>query len=167
MVAVGVRGQTRSERFAALLPIDAIRQFITPEHLGQTRCWASNPRLPIIPALQALDEVAAALGLMAFAWGPVGSVGFELASRQQTITPSSDLDVLIRAPQRVDLVIARTLLERLTALPVRTDIQVETPLGAFALREYAEAPSRVVLRTVSGPQLVADPWESGPSSERR
>jgi phosphoribosyl-dephospho-CoA transferase len=93
------------------------------------------------------------------AWGPVGSVGFELASGQPTVTGSSDLDVIISAPGRLSQASTLMLSTRLSSLPVRVDIQVETPFGAFALLEYAREMFRVVLRTPDGPRLVQDPWE--------
>lgn len=159
MVAVGVRGQTRSERYAAFLPTHAIRQRITPEELAQARGWTTSPRFSTSQALQALVVVADVLEAGEVAWGPVGSVGFELASGQPTVTGSSDLDVIISAPGRLSQASARMLSTRLSSLPVRVDIQVETPFGAFALLEYAREMFRVVLRTPDGPRLVQDPWE--------
>ncbi|HEX4207035.1 MAG TPA: malonate decarboxylase holo-ACP synthase [Ktedonobacteraceae bacterium] len=159
MVAVGVRGQTRSERYAAFLPTRAIRQQITPEQLAQAQGWITSPRLSTSQALQALITVSDVLETWDLAWGPVGSVGFELASDRPTITESSDLDVIIRAPERLSLALARTLLARLSSLPVRVDIQVETPFGAFALQEYGREASRVMVRTPDGPRLLHDAWE--------
>ncbi|MEZ2696443.1 phosphoribosyl-dephospho-CoA transferase MdcG domain-containing protein, partial [Hafnia alvei] len=42
-------------------------------------------------------------------------------------------------------------------LPCRTDVQVETPLGAFALTEWLRD-KRVMLKTSTGPVLTRDPW---------
>lgn len=159
VVAVGVRGQARSERYAAFLPISAIKQQITPEQLAQARGWLTNPRLSTCPSFQALAILSAVLETWRLAWGPVGSVGFELASDQPTITESSDLDVVIRAPQPFSLTTARSLLTRLSPLSIRTDIQVETPFGAFALLEYTREVTRVMLRTPDGPTLVHNPWQ--------
>lgn len=159
MVAVGVRGETRSERYASLLPLDAIRQQITPEQLAQARAWSISPRLSTSPALQALVTAADVLETTHLGWGPVGSIGFELASEQQTITAKSDLDLIIRAPGRLSMDLARMLLARLSSLLVRMDIQVETSCGAFALQEYGREVARVMLRTPDGPRLVHDPWE--------
>ena len=36
-------------------------------------------------------------------WGPVGSVGFELATGRKVTTEVSDLDIVIRAKQRIGL----------------------------------------------------------------
>jgi phosphoribosyl-dephospho-CoA transferase len=68
MVAVGVRGQTRSERYAAFLPTHAIRQLITPEQLAQARAWTTSPRLSTSQVLQALVTVSDVLDTLALAW---------------------------------------------------------------------------------------------------
>jgi phosphoribosyl-dephospho-CoA transferase len=41
---------------------------------------------------------------------------------------------------------------------VRIDAQIDTPLGGFALAEFAAGRPRVLLRTDGGPRLVGDPW---------
>jgi phosphoribosyl-dephospho-CoA transferase len=66
---------------------------------------------------------------------------------------------VIHSPGRLLRATARVLLARLSSLPVRVDIQVETPFGAFALLEYVRETSCVMLRTPDGPRLVRDPWE--------
>ncbi|MBO4790273.1 MAG: hypothetical protein J5492_04590 [Oxalobacter sp.] len=49
--------------------------------------------------------------------------------------------------------------ESITKLPCRADIQVETPLGAFSLKEWLrEETGRVLLKTNTGPVLTAAPW---------
>ena len=40
------------------------------------------------------------------------------------------------------------------------DLQLQTPFGAVALREWAGASRRVLLKTVSGAHLVIDPWQA-------
>jgi phosphoribosyl-dephospho-CoA transferase len=47
----------------------------------------------------------------------------------------------------------------LRRLPVRVDVQIETPSGAIALAEYAANLARVALRTQFGPRLVENPWQ--------
>jgi len=94
---------------------------------------------------------------LGLAWGPTGSVGFELATGTAVAGPASDLDVVIRAPELWSLARARELADDLARLPVRVDMQLDTPSGAVALAEYARG-GRVLLRTPDGPKLVNDPW---------
>jgi phosphoribosyl-dephospho-CoA transferase len=94
-----------------------------------------------------------------FAWGPGGSVGFELASAQLSTNDSSDLDLIIRAPARITRESARSLWDRTQGLTVRVDVRVETPHCGFSLEEYAcGALERILLRYPDGPELGADPW---------
>ena len=158
MVAVGIRGQARGERCAALLPLHAVTQVITPEQLAPLQEWTTRSYLSRCKALQALITVSSVFAETDLIWGPVGSTGFELASRTPTATPTSDLDLIIRSPQRLLLTTVQTLQNRLATIPVHVDIQVETPFGAFALAEYGREAERLVLRTPDGPKLVQDPW---------
>ncbi len=160
MVAVGIRGQVRSQRYAAILPLWAFTKRITPEQLAQAQGWKASPRLSTSKALQALISVSDVFRELNLFWGPVGSVGFELASGVPTTTKSSDLDLIMRASERLPLATAQELHARLTAAPVHVDIQIETLYGAFALDEYVREATRIVLRTHHGPRLTYDPWES-------
>ena len=80
MVPVGLRGRTRSERFAAEVPAAAIVGRVTPEELARERTWESAPRRAVVPALAALAAAAARLDALGLPWGPTGGVGFELAT---------------------------------------------------------------------------------------
>jgi phosphoribosyl-dephospho-CoA transferase len=160
---VGVRGVERHERFAAWLAPEAVTARVTPEALARAARWrARPPRLPALAALDAAGEILAETGL---GWGPVGAVGFELASGVPSVSPTSDLDVLVRAPARVSAASARALLAALAGLPARVDVQLETPAGGVALAELAAGPRTVVARTAAGPRRVADPWQPGAGAE--
>jgi phosphoribosyl-dephospho-CoA transferase len=157
LVPVGVRGRARAERFAAFLAPTAVAARVSPEDLAGTRGWrhAFHTRWPgAVRALDALDELFTFLGL---AWGPPGSVGFELATGTAVVGPASDLDVVVRAPEPWSLARARELAADLARLPVRVDTQLDTPTGAVVLSEYARG-GRALLRTPDGPKLVNDPW---------
>jgi phosphoribosyl-dephospho-CoA transferase len=97
---------------------------------------------------------------LGLAWGPTGSIGFELATGVAVAGPASDLDVVVRAPEPWFLAQARELVADLARLPVRVDTQLDTPTGAVVLGEYARG-GRVLLRTPDGPKLVNDPWRHG------
>jgi phosphoribosyl-dephospho-CoA transferase len=75
------------------------------------------------------------------------------------VTSTSDLDLIIRSPEPLELNIAREIVEKLQRSPVRVDVQVETPAGAFSLLEYARGPGQVLLKTMFGPKLSINPWE--------
>jgi phosphoribosyl-dephospho-CoA transferase len=88
-------------------------------------------------------------------WGPGGSVGFELASGCATATASSDLDLMLWLGDVIPVAGARSLLEALAGLSVRTDVLLEMPCGAIALAEYARA-AGFMLRTTQGPRMVGN-----------
>jgi phosphoribosyl-dephospho-CoA transferase len=115
-----------------------------------------------VPALAALESVATLMRSLGFesSWGPLGSVGFELASGAATATAASDLDLLLQAPQPVPPQLAAALHERLARLPVRADLLLETPAGALALAEYVAGRTPFGLRTLTGARLVHDPWRA-------
>jgi phosphoribosyl-dephospho-CoA transferase len=161
LIPVGVRGQNRSERFAAYLPLSAIAERITPEQLAAMSAWRDNRRVNEIEALRVLDRVGALLDTVGLAWGPIGSIGFELASGISTATPTSDLDLLLRTPRVLPLKMARNIHAALTAITARLDVQVEIPAGAIALSEYVRGEPTMLLRTRNGPRLVSRSWIEG------
>ncbi|MEH7096906.1 phosphoribosyl-dephospho-CoA transferase MdcG domain-containing protein [Neobacillus vireti] len=64
-------------------------------------------------------------------WGPTGSAGFELATGYTSLRDTSNLDLVIDAPQKNNFLEAKDLLHQLDAFNIRIDIQVETRRGAF------------------------------------
>ena len=173
LIPVGIRGESRQQRFAAWVSPDAVLEFVTPQTLAAGRCWATTvepARCAAVPALAALDAVERIMdeqGLRGM-WGPAGSVGFELASGRMAATASSDLDLVIEvsepgaedrsasAGERLDS-IAGALWARLSALPVRVDVLLEMTDGAVALGEYVRSRDEggtFVLRTTQGPRLT-------------
>ena len=150
-IAIGVRGAARSERWGAFCDGSQVRTIVRPEQLLPSSCRT--------PALRTLHEIRERWADLALSWGPTGSVGFELASGRRVTTEASDLDLVIRAPQRIPVDRARSLLDRTLGLGTRVDVRVETPLCGFALEEYASASSaRILLRYVEGVRLGRDPW---------
>jgi phosphoribosyl-dephospho-CoA transferase len=156
-IAVGVRGATRGDRWGGFIARDQIRSIVRPAELlllhRSSRCV---PRTPALRALRQMDERWRHL---TFAWGPGGSVGFELVSGQPSTNDSSDLDLIIRAPAAISRDLARSLWDRTQGLTVRVDVRVETPYCGISLEEYAcGASGRILLRYPDGPKLGADPW---------
>ncbi|MDR6710921.1 phosphoribosyl-dephospho-CoA transferase [Pseudomonas hunanensis] len=153
-VAIGVRGEQRQQRFAWDMPQALIARQVSPEALR----WSGPGGLPALRALVAVSPVLEDTGL---AWGPTGGVGYQLASGAQVVHAASDLDLLLRTPEPLDRVRARALLAQLDSAPAHIDVQLETPLGAVALREWAGSARRVLLKSALGARLVMDPWDAG------
>ncbi|ETK19589.1 phosphoribosyl-dephospho-CoA transferase [Pseudomonas sp. FH4] len=151
-VAVGVRGRLREQRFAAVMPLAAVRRRVVPEAL----CDVISPRN--LPALRALAQLRAVLAKEI--WGVTGSAGFELATGIEALHAQSDLDLLLRTPERLGRGDAEDLLAILDTAPCAVDLQLQTPYGAVALREWAGPSQRVLLKNASGAHLVVDPWQA-------
>jgi phosphoribosyl-dephospho-CoA transferase len=112
---------------------------------------------PLAP-LRALAALAPRLRALGLAWGPTGGTGFLLASGLPVLRVDSDLDLLVRSPAPLTSATVEALLELQADAECRVDIQVDTGLGGFALSEYAKGRGRVLLKTSTGPVLLADPW---------
>lgn len=154
MIAVGVRGSTRAERFAALLDPAAVAERVAPEDLAPRGRLGRKP-LRGHPSFDAMTRLAPALDATGKAWGPGGAAGFELASGARTLTDASDLDIVIRADGPLDRALLRALADAAALAPVRVDVVIETPAGGVALGELTGASGEILLRTREGPKLVA------------
>jgi phosphoribosyl-dephospho-CoA transferase len=154
--AVGVRGPSRELRFAALVELKDVRKLQTPESLVSERGWHEN--LAGIPVrvretLTLFDELSIREKLE---WGPVGSVGYQLATGLPVTTNESDVDVLIRCevpPDQLMLSAVRDVAKRSLA-PL--DVILEGPPGAVALEELHSP--HVLLKTSRGPRIAAFTW---------
>lgn len=155
-VAVGVRGTLRSERWGWFIRKDMICKIIRPAQLLElVQSSALSPRTPPFTALKQLIELWRDFSLP---WGPIGSVGFELATGCPVTNGRSDLDIAIRTDERISVEQARWLWERTTGLQAKLDIRVETPGCGFSLQEYASASSAMLLRYPDGVRIGLDPW---------
>lgn len=159
-IPVGVRGRLREQRFAALMRVDSVRQRVQPESL----CHVSSER--DLPALHALKHLRPMLDDCGWVWGVSGSAGFELASAgfhlasaALALHPHSDLDLILRTPEPLPRLQARELLKILDSAACPVDMQLQTPLGAVVLREWAGRSDRVLLKQACGACLTADPWK--------
>lgn len=153
-IAVGVRGRMREQRYATVMAVAAIQRRVRPEevcHVETDRNW---------PALQALAQLRPLLDVGGLSWGVSGSAGFELASGVVALHQHSDLDLILRTPQPLGRVQALELLKQLDAAVCPVDLQLQTPNGAVALREWAGSAQRVLLKSASGARLVLDPWQA-------
>ena len=160
LVAVGVRGEARNQRWAGACVPSWIRSVLTPVEL-MSRVRSALTRAPTIPALRSLALLAGnpTWSSLPHTWGPGGGVGFELASGRPTASLQSDLDLVIYANARLSAEEARRLQAATQSLPSAVDVRVETPVCGFSLTEYAsQAPAPILLRTTSGVMLASDPW---------
>jgi len=154
LVAVGLRGATRDQRLAALMPVEAIAHRLAPEELLGRRATED------LPVFRVLAELRPLLDALGHAWGVTGSAGFQLATGLPTAHPDSDLDLLLRAERPLPRSEARPLLLLLEGRACRVDLQLETPLGGVALGEWAGGAARVLVKAAEGPRLVSDPWQA-------
>ena len=177
-IPVGLRGATRGERWAAQVAASDVVRSATPEDIAHARGWTRAGPLAAFAAVRLLAHVAPLLDASPLAWGVAGGVGHALATgRADGLRPDSDLDLLLRAPSPADAAALRDVAAKLAGLAAeaRIDVQVETPLGAFALAEWSRGggggggAAAVLLKTAAGPALVVDPWRveaAGASSGR-
>jgi phosphoribosyl-dephospho-CoA transferase len=151
-IAVGVRGCLREQRYATSMAITAISRRVRPEDL----CHVASTR--DLPALQALAQLRPMLDACGWVWGVSGSAGFELASGFATLHERSDLDLILRTPQPLSRPQAQALVTLLGTAECLVDMQLQTPCGAVALREWAGPSHRVLLKNAQVACLVIDPW---------
>lgn len=156
-IPVGARGMKRHQRRAGWVLPARIERVCSPENLAVSRGWRAHADRGVA-AMDVLREVEPVMRELGLAWGPVGSVGFTLASGVPACHASSDLDLLVRAPEPLPAFILREMERLIRTASCRLDIQVDTPNGGFALSEWLHGRARVLLKTANGPCLVRDPW---------
>ncbi|GAA1258846.1 malonate decarboxylase holo-ACP synthase [Sphaerisporangium rubeum] len=152
-VPVGMRGPGRRQWHTALVPVHAITCVVPPEELTGRR-----PRLVLLGLILTAAAHVLSIELDGAAWGPIGGVGYELATGRAATHPGSDLDLLVRTPHPLARDEAARLVTSFTALPGRIDCQMETPSGGVSLTAWARPHGPVLTRTPDGPRLLDDPW---------
>jgi phosphoribosyl-dephospho-CoA transferase len=159
LIPVGLRGETRSQRFPAYIYPDAVLRVIRPETLARNVAWQNRLTLQHFRAVIALKELAPHLDATGLCWGPTGSTGYALATGLAVLHAQSDLDLVVRAsvpltPAQVAILLAATGMGS-----CRVDMQIDTGRGAFSFAEWASRRGRVLVKTDFGPLLAGDPWE--------
>ncbi|MQS75808.1 malonate decarboxylase holo-ACP synthase [Companilactobacillus halodurans] len=156
LIPVGIRGIKREHRFATYLSEKKIKKVITPFDLVQDEAWTKKTTRFELPAIKALPKVAQILSN--YRWGISGSVGFELATRTKAAKMTSDLDLILKTQTPIDKISAKKLLEKLNQFGVHADLQVILGSSGFSLEEYANSSKTIMMKTISGPILVENPW---------
>ena len=137
IIPIRVRGPAKEQRFDARIPLSVVAYRSTPEDLAGRR---SEPwRAAQVPALAALSRVDAVLTDRGSAWGPIGSIAFELATHLPASTPACDLDVVLRQEELPGREKAIDLLRELVqaAAPAHIDVVIETRCGSVKLADLA------------------------------
>ncbi|WP_295478664.1 malonate decarboxylase holo-ACP synthase [uncultured Pseudomonas sp.] len=153
LVAVGIRGPRRDQRYAAGLPRAAIRRRVSPEQLASVEAEGDWP------ALQALRQLRPLFDALGLVWGVGGSAGYQLATGLTVLHQGSDLDLILRTPQHLSRGWAAELVAELERAACRVDVQLQLPAGGLALREWAGTARQVMLKTDHGARLVSNPWQ--------
>jgi len=154
LVAVGVRGQSRDQRYAMAMRLTDITRCVRPEDLAE----AADSLAPKWPAVRALRHIRPVMDGVGLPWGVAGSVGFELASGTAVLHQGSDLDLILRASTFFSREQAAALVDALEGAVCRIDLQLQTPAGAVALREWAGPARQVLLKADDAARLVTNPW---------
>ncbi|MFB4159260.1 malonate decarboxylase holo-ACP synthase [Geomicrobium sp. JSM 1781026] len=149
-IPIGIRGSNRSERFATTVNPSVVIKRITPYELQSYPCQY----LHLEKAKQTFIYVKKVL--QEYSWGPIGSVGFEIATRTNVMNEYSDFDIIIRC-KHMEVSKANDLLEQLNQALVYVDPIVETNGGWFSLREFAKGDG-VLFKTSLGLELRQHPW---------
>src|SRR6202161_2367969 len=101
LMPVGVRGSQRHERCAGFTRLSDVLETRHPDQLRLMLAEHSRRGLPAFLTLSYLESHLAGLDM---SWGPGGSVGYELASGIPTVRTDSDLDLILFAPRKLDIV---------------------------------------------------------------
>lgn len=160
LMAIGIRGVERGQRFGAWLDVKNITEVIKPLQLTDAKTWKKKYKGDVPDAIKTLIDISPILNEMKLSWGPTGSVAYELATGYQSIKETSDLDLSILALEKISVTDAQNLLDKIEQkASSRLDIQLETPKGGVSLIEFIQFP-QVLVKTNKGPILcrIEDLW---------
>jgi phosphoribosyl-dephospho-CoA transferase len=155
-IAVGIRGSSRGQRHAAFLRKADVLAYRTPESLAAEQVWHEASAALPLPLLGALKMVGDFSKRNHLVWGPIGSVGYQLATGMPVTDATSDLDMLVRCDDFLSRASLRSLHTIHPGL-VRIDVILEGPAGAVALEEYLQD-RPALIKTVRGPRIDTFTW---------
>lgn len=155
LIPIGIRGLERGQRFAAWITTKKIGNTIFPSTLTNPLAWRVTLNNLPSKVISTLINICPILNNSGYKWGPTGSAGFEVATGIKAIKETSDLDLLIYAPQKIDLLDAQHLLSKLKKVAsCNLDIQLETPKGGVSLIEFTQS-DQVLVKSNQGPFLIS------------
>lgn len=149
IIPIGLRGNSREQRFGTFIHENHIVEIITPNALVERIDKFDNKfYYPILKRIR--DQFQQ----FNFIWGPTGSIGFELATSINVTSINSDIDLLIYI-ESLEEPLLEEVGECLSGFSRPIDIQVEVPnVGAFLLKDYLNHKDHgFIVRTAFGPQL--------------
>jgi phosphoribosyl-dephospho-CoA transferase len=156
LIPVGLRGTQRHERCAGFTRLSEVLETRRPDQLRLLRAENSRRALQAFRTLSYLESHLVGLDMN---WGPGGSVGYELASGIQAVRADSDLDFVLFAPRKLEIIEAQDLWRMISSAPGKVDALVETPCCGFSLKEFVTtSPRKILLRTSDGRILGSNPW---------
>ena len=138
-VAVGVRGVLREQRLAAFMAVDSIACRVSPEALCHVDMIATCRPC-------ARSNSCGRCSMIAVGSGASVAVPGLMASGFAAMHEGSDLDLILRTPHLLARNQARELVALFDQAACRVDMQLQTPFGAVALREWAGPSARVLLK---------------------
>lgn len=149
IVPIGLRGNRREQRYGAFIHESKITEVISPVSLVE-RIEGLGDQI----YSHALFSIKEKFKKYKLAWGPTGSVGFEIATSIQATIPTSDIDICLYLNE-IDTELLVKLGDFLEGLDRRIDVQVELPtIGAFLLNDYLQYnKTGFIVRTKFGPHL--------------
>jgi phosphoribosyl-dephospho-CoA transferase len=161
-IPIGIRGESRDRRQAAYVKEEDILSRITPRDIVAKKSWRTNLHFQQSGIAQTLEGADKIFESFSLPWGPIGSTGFQLACSFSCVNAESDLDIALYCTKELGMGIAQKIMRLLSKFSMRIDALIETPNGAVSLSEYAtsERGRKVLLRTLLGPKLVRNPWNS-------
>lgn len=159
-VPIGIRGQSRDERWGCFMLIDNCVDSISPEQIIEQKMHRkSSDRWNLM--LEGINEAFKHWDDK-MVWGPTGSVGFELVANQKATNLKSDLDLIIKPKQPIDQEEARQMIALLKARSniekTVIDANLKTNKGWVALTEYGSGAGTYLLKTENGEELVKNIW---------
>jgi hypothetical protein len=112
------RASRRTQFFSGFVLLEQIAERAAPCVLRTRKINSGRASLPAMEALRYLETQFSQLALE---WGPGGSIGYEIATGHFTAAQDSDLDLIIRAPARLELAFATDLRAMIKAAPAQVD----------------------------------------------
>jgi phosphoribosyl-dephospho-CoA transferase len=158
-LSVGIRGPARHQRHSCFLRQDGVESLHSPEILASSKLWKtfshSSRGLSVWKALRLVSDYFTRRNLI---WGPIGSVGYGLATGIDVLTEMSDLDIIVRFSAAPNLEILKELRQALRFDDLRVDVTLESSMGGVDLNEYLSHPDSSLIKTSGGPRVGGLLW---------